>query len=591
MKILFSSKDHKYTSGDKIFTSVSKLVSLYKNEFDSEYWSVYKALQRIYGDEEFKRLKGSGGDLGALIEQTDSVILNNTIEEIKQEWKDKNIKSIDKGNLYHMAKEQSAYKRGYEINPFDNKEYPIIGDFSEKEEKYSIIDNLYDLQDGFYAELLMWNDQYSIAGQSDKIFIETIDDKRYIDVDDFKGLALDTEIPTPGGWVLMRDIKTGDEVFDGKGNVTRVKHVSDIHYNPCYKIRFDNNVEIIADHEHKWVISSLTNTFLSKDSYSSIEMTTESIFDYYSKYKQKLAIEINSINTNKKNLPIDPYVLGLWLADGNRTCGTITCVNNNIWNEIRRRGYNISEDHNKTQNRAQSRTIYGISPELRKLNLISNKHIPDIYLRADYNQRLDLLRGYMDGDGYYNNIRNRFVMQTTSIQQASDIQTLVCSLGYKSTIIPYKAMGFGKENIQAYTVGFTMDHNPFLMRNIDIPLNIPKRNHNYIKSIEKIDVVPTRCIAVESPEKTYMATRAFIVTHNTNNKISTYGFKGQRMKAPLSHMQDCNHSHYNLQISAYAWLMEQFGFIPRNLSFHHYNKMYKLDYKKEEVENMILFKD
>ena len=197
----------------------------------------------------------------------------------------------------------------------------------------------------------------------------------------------------------------------------------------------------------------------------------------------------------------------------------------------------------------------------------------------------------MDGDGYYNNIRNRFVMQTTSIQQASDIQTLVCSLGYKSTIIPYKAMGFGKENIQAYTVGFTMDHNPFLMRNIDIPLNIPKRNHNYIKSIEKIDVVPTRCIAVESPEKTYMATRAFIVTHNTNNKISTYGFKGQRMKAPLSHMQDCNHSHYNLQISAYAWLMEQFGFIPRNLSFHHYNKMYKLDYKKEEVENMILFKD
>ena len=49
--------------------------------------------------------------------------------------------------------------------------------------------------------------------------------------------------------------------------------------------------------------------------------------------------------------------------------------------------------------RDRSRTIYGISPELRKLNLISNKHIPDIYLRADYNQRLDLLRGYMDGDG------------------------------------------------------------------------------------------------------------------------------------------------------------------------------------------------
>lgn len=160
LKDFFSLERYKSVLIWLLRTLLNKLVSLYKNEFDSEYWSVYKALQRIYGDEEFKRLKGSGGDLGALIEQTDSVILNNTIEEIKQEWKDKNIKSIDKGNLYHMAKEQSAYKRGYEINPFDNKEYPIIGDFSEKEEKYSIIDNLYDLQDGFYAELLMWNDQH-----------------------------------------------------------------------------------------------------------------------------------------------------------------------------------------------------------------------------------------------------------------------------------------------------------------------------------------------------------------------------------------------------------------------------------------------
>lgn len=186
MKILFSSKDHTYTSGDQIFTSVSKLVSKFKNEFDSEYWSLYKALQRIYGNEEFKKLMSITNDINVIAAATDSNILLSIQNEIKQEWKHKNISSIDKGNMYHLAKEESSYKRGYELNPFNGKEYPVIGNISEKEEKYSIIDNLYDLEDGFYPELLIWNSDHSIAGQSDKVFIETIDNIRYVDLDDFK---------------------------------------------------------------------------------------------------------------------------------------------------------------------------------------------------------------------------------------------------------------------------------------------------------------------------------------------------------------------------------------------------------------------
>ena len=61
------------------------------------------------------------------------------------------------------------------------------------------------------------------------------------------------------------------------------------------------------------------------------------------------------------------------------------------------------------------RTILNIRGELNNLNLLKNKHIPDMYLRASHEQRLDLLRGFMDTDGYFNKTRKRFVMATTQL--------------------------------------------------------------------------------------------------------------------------------------------------------------------------------
>ena len=54
----------------------------------------------------------------------------------------------------------------------------------------------------------------------------------------------------------MKDLKVNDEVFDGDGFITTIKNVSNIHYNPCYKITFDTNESIICDHEHRWEVYS-----------------------------------------------------------------------------------------------------------------------------------------------------------------------------------------------------------------------------------------------------------------------------------------------------------------------------------------------
>ncbi|MCG8399362.1 hypothetical protein LWS67_23015, partial [Bacillus atrophaeus] len=81
--------------------------------------------------------------------------------------------------------------------------------------------------------------------------------------------------------------------------------------------------------------------------------------------------------------------------------------------------------HDPTRQNTESRTILGILSKLRELNLINNKHIPEMYLRASYQQRLDLLRGLMDTDGYYHITRHRYVMNTDSEWQYKDLVKLL----------------------------------------------------------------------------------------------------------------------------------------------------------------------
>ena len=167
--------------------------------------------------------------------------------------------------------------------------------------------------------------------------------------------------------------------------------------------------------------------------------TTKEIANYLENLSSKrTAYDIPKIvnprplNLKNKELPIDPYVLGCWLGDGSKQCGVITNETNNVLGEIQRRGYTLGEDIS-AEDRTSSYTILGLYPKLKELNLINNKHIPDIYQRASYEQRLDLLRGLMDTDGYYNPKRKRFVMETSQEWQCYDFIKLLASLGIKST--------------------------------------------------------------------------------------------------------------------------------------------------------------
>lgn len=69
-----------------------------------------------------------------------------------------------------------------------------------------------------------------------------------------KAISLDTNIPTPFGNRLLRDIHEGDIIFGADGKPTRVLFESEIQYRPCYKMIFENGEEIISADNHRWFV-------------------------------------------------------------------------------------------------------------------------------------------------------------------------------------------------------------------------------------------------------------------------------------------------------------------------------------------------
>ena len=81
-----------------------------------------------------------------------------------------------------------------------------------------------------------------------------------------KALALDTPIPTPTGWTTMGEVSVGDQVLAADGAPTTVTAATDVMLDrPCYRVRFDDGSEIIADEEHQWLTHSRAAVLVGAD--------------------------------------------------------------------------------------------------------------------------------------------------------------------------------------------------------------------------------------------------------------------------------------------------------------------------------------
>lgn len=612
--VCFNDEAHKYfdiNDESKQYISVTTLIGRYEQEFDKDFWSAYKALEKLLPKEswniEKKSLLASKKFKKEILDTYDisENDFNKAQQDILDEWDKKNKEACERGTKIHSDLENSFYKAG---NNVELKKFGIGGKFVCKKD-YSDL----DLEYGVYPEYLIYRESpdgiLKLAGQIDLIIKSGND----IYLVDHKGLPLDTPILTSNGWSTMKDLKVGDKVFDKDGNLCSITVKSAVHNNPCYKINFDNSESIIADIDHRWLVSFKLQKPTKKNptGYKNVVMTTIELKTYLDSLEKRSSLNIPKIlnakplNIEEQKLLIDPYVLGVWLGDGSKSCGVVTQAKNSpVWFELESRGYKLSPNlnHDPDRENVEMRTVYGLAAQLKYLNLLNNKHIPEDYILCSYEQRLDLLRGLMDTDGSFNKIRHRYIMNTSQKWQVEDLNKLLSTLGIKSTIFDVVNTCEGKK-IPGWNLCFTTDRfNPFLTRNQEITDIVKKDNNSFrnIISVEKVETVPTQCIAVDSPSHTYLAGNSCIVTHNTNGKIdlkSGYNTKTKstaKMKYPLNTLEDCNFQHYTMQLSTYAWMLQKINpnFVIKDLILNHYdhegnNTLYHCEYRKHDVERML----
>jgi len=149
----------------------------------------------------------------------------------------------------------------------------------------------------------------------------------------------------------------------------------------------------------------------------------------------------NTINFKEVEVPIDPYFIGYWLGDGTSANQSITTEDkeivrylNTLANEFNVGLSKVTKSDTKVCRYNLTNGLYtGGRPNkilniLRKLDLINNKHIPDLYKINNEDERLQLLAGLIDSDGH--NTNNCFEITSKYTQLTNDILYLCRSLGF-----------------------------------------------------------------------------------------------------------------------------------------------------------------
>ena len=408
-------------------------------------------------------------------------------------------------------------------------------------------------------------------------------------------LPLDTPIPTPSGWTTMGQLEVGDDVFDRHGNPTRVVFASDTMVeHDCYRITFSDGATIVADAEHRWSVWDARDKRKVKTLkvVTTIDMLAE--VTVRNGARNRWSIDVcEPLNYQRKDLPINPYTLGAWLGDGHHACNRITTHNDDAEAMVAliRAGGEYAEITNKHSKgnateivlkkpdhlclrghdkRATGLNTFGSCAEcarevsyvaqypdgtarkrsqvmyvkfgarLKSLGVLGNKHIPDLYLQSDVEQRMELLKGLMDTDGHQtkNGMAEVVFRDKTLVDGVSE---LITSLGMKP-VIRFKRgslVNFGEyisKTAGCYSISFRptdcvfgLSRKAARFRPLEKPTEVKRRR---VVSIDKVDSVPVRCIQVDNSEHLYLAGRNMIPTHNTEAGNNWLGYIIHHAPAP-----------------------------------------------------------
>ena len=332
----------------------------------------------------------------------------------------------------------------------------------------------------------------------------------------------------------MGDLEPGDTVFDESGAPTRVvAATAPMIGRPCREVTFSDGTRVLADADHQW---ATVDKLGRRPGHARVEIrTTDEIartIRCNGEFNHQVPLAGPVQYPDRVDLTIEPYTLGAWLGDGTTTAAAITTVDDEILEQISGEGYPVRRlayarhlysvgATGRTRDVASGRFARNgtLSSRLRDLGLRDGKYIPRAYLEAGVGQRLALLQGLMDTDGFVDDIAGRCEFTSTNERLADGFVELAAGLGFRPIKSQGRATLNGRDCGPKYRVKFTPDRPVFrLTRKLARQKAAGARFHRFrsIDVVRPVPSVPVRCIQVASPRGLFLVSRSFIPTHNSS---------------------------------------------------------------------------
>ena len=359
---------------------------------------------------------------------------------------------------------------------------------------------------------------------------------------------IDKTVYTPEGPRAIGSLRVGDLVVGSDGGPTPVLGVYPQGRRSVFRVRAQDGASTLACAEHLWLVRTLDDGKRGKA--GRVLQTQEMVgrLRRHHQHRFELPLVSRPVEFEPRDVPLDPYALGLLLGDGCLTTGTtptFTTTDPELAVEletaldgIELQRKEASHDVLRCPEGGRGGAIVSnpVTVALRELGLArtrsSTKFVPEAYLLNASEVRLAVLQGLLDTDGGPVMRRSRAARiqySTCSPQLRDDVVFLVRSLGGVAHWRTRQPAGrpLGGAN------GRPVDHRPdAYILDIRLPAQIEPfrllrkralyeahgggRPMRFVDSIEPAGEAETVCIQVAAADSLYV-TDDFLVTHNTLN--------------------------------------------------------------------------
>lgn len=254
-----------------------------------------------------------------------------------------------------------------------------------------------------------------------------------------------------GGIKPVEAVEIGDYVMGPDSKPRRVVDTT-TGYDDLYEVSTTKgDIRFVCNSKHTLVLKRTKTTQWTDHGYKVGKVYDVPIYEYMAmnkKLQYAFSLYRQRIEYTHKNHPLDPYLLGLWLGDGHSSNGYITIghAEQELLDYIQERGGSLRND--RTSYRA---LIPNTTSALRKIGVLNNKHIPMDYITDSTTNRLELLAGLIDSDGYLH--RDGCVeFCNTNKRLIDDVLLLAQSLGYRTAIRTKISKLYGKPCKRCWTI-------------------------------------------------------------------------------------------------------------------------------------------